>query len=230
MSRQFALDLRHRAAAGREAFLVSGCNSAAVAGIARWPDWPGPALVLAGPPGSGKSHLAEVWRTRSGARLLGSGPAFGPGGPGPGARVVVDDADLRDDEEVLHLHNAVAERGGSLLVAAREPPARWRGRLPDLVSRLAAATTVRIGEPDDALLAAVVVKMLADQRLDVPANVLNYLLARMERSFEAAGALAAEINRLSLATGRGATVPLAREALERLGARAGVSRGPPDPA
>ncbi|MFP3422559.1 chromosomal replication initiator DnaA, partial [Bacillus sp. SIMBA_161] len=43
------------------------CNEAAVAWIDRWPDWPGTAVVLHGPAGSGKTHLAHVWADRAGA-------------------------------------------------------------------------------------------------------------------------------------------------------------------
>ena len=68
--RQLVLDLAHRAALSREDFLVSPSNAAAVAMIDRWPDWPAPALALAGPPGSGKSHLAEIWRQRSGGLTI----------------------------------------------------------------------------------------------------------------------------------------------------------------
>ena len=64
---QLALDLRHRVAMGREDFLVSPSNADAVAWIDRWPDWPGPALVIVGPPGSGKTHLGQVWRQPAGA-------------------------------------------------------------------------------------------------------------------------------------------------------------------
>lgn len=228
--RQLALDLRRVAATGRDDFLVSSCNAEAVAWIDRWPEWPGPALVLSGPAGSGKSHLAEVWRARSGAQAVrpGGGPDFA-GVPDRGC-LVIDDADRRpDDVATLHLYNTVAERGGSALVTVREPPARWTGRLPDLVSRLEAATTVRIGMPDEALVSAVIVKMLDDQGLDVPEGVLAYALARMELSFEAAEAFAAEVNRASLQMRRELTVPLAREALGRLGAGPGARPAPPDP-
>ena len=54
-------------AMGREDFLVSPSNADAVAWIDRWPDWPGPALVIVGPPGSGKTHLGQVWRQQAGA-------------------------------------------------------------------------------------------------------------------------------------------------------------------
>ena len=71
-----------------------------------------------------------------------------------------------------------------LLVATRTPPAQWEGRLPDLKSRLAPRRTS--GQlPDETLIAAVMVKMFADQQMDVGADVLAYLINRMDRSFEA---------------------------------------------
>ncbi|MGB7204679.1 MAG: hypothetical protein WBD37_04325, partial [Anderseniella sp.] len=69
-SDQLVLDLSHRAATGREDFLVSGANKAAVTAVDAWPQWPSSVLVLVGPPGSGKSHLCDVWRTASGASVV----------------------------------------------------------------------------------------------------------------------------------------------------------------
>ncbi|MBM3560518.1 MAG: DNA replication protein, partial [Alphaproteobacteria bacterium] len=64
-ARQLALDLGHRAAFGREDFLVAACNAAAVHWIDLWPGWPAPGLALWGAPASGKSHLAAVWQARA---------------------------------------------------------------------------------------------------------------------------------------------------------------------
>ena len=64
---QLPLALEMRPALGRDDFMVADCNSEAVAWIDQWPKWPAPALCLYGPKGCGKSHLAEVWRARSGA-------------------------------------------------------------------------------------------------------------------------------------------------------------------
>lgn len=209
---QLALDLRHRAAMGREDFLVSPSNADAVAWVDQWPDWPGPALVIVGPPGSGKTHLGHVWCQRAGAAPY--DPALGPteqaGGP-----VFIDDIDRPDwDEGLFHLFNAATAAGVSLLFAAQTPPAQWEGRLPDLRSRLAAAPNILIQPPDTPLIAAVMVKMFADEQMDVGADVLDYLVNRMERSFDAARSLVRQLNSASLATRRGITVPLAREVLE----------------
>src|SRR5258708_29850568 len=70
---QVAIDLPHRPALGRADFVVSDCNKAALGWIERWPQWPAPALVLHGPAGSGKSHLAGLWRERSGGVFIAGG-------------------------------------------------------------------------------------------------------------------------------------------------------------
>ena len=196
---QLALDFGHRPALGREDFLVAPCNEDAVAWIDRWPDWPGPVLVIHGPAGCGKSHLARVWRRRAGA---------------PEASVVEDADRAGDDVALFNLFNRHAEDGAHLLVTAATPPARWTSRLPDLISRLAAAPTVAIGPPDDTLIAQVLVKLFADRQLEVGAGVVSYLVTHMECSFAAARRVVGAADDAALAAGRPVTVPLVRDVLE----------------
>ncbi len=220
---QLPLELALRPAQGREDFLVAPSNEVAVAWIDRWPDWPGPALALYGPAGCGKTHLCQVWRAASGAVEIDAralARAEPPELLGAARACVLDDTDALLDgggaceERLLHLFNSVIERGGHLLLAAPAAPARWPRGLPDLSSRLAALPAVRREAPDDALMAALLVKLFADRQLRVGEEVLRYLLARMERSFAAARALVAALDRKSLAEGRAVTVPLAQRVLE----------------
>lgn len=215
---QLILDLGHRPALGEADFLVAPCNEAAIRWLDRWPDWPAPALTLYGPPGCGKTHLARVFAARSQAPIVEADRLASnavPGLLGTARACVVDDADRADAEALLHLFNLVAERRGGMLLTAREPPARWPGLLPDLRSRLGAAPVVAVGAPDDALLAALLVKLFADRQLAVSEEVVLFLVRQMERSFEAARRLVADLDAAALRDHRGITVPLARSVLGR---------------
>jgi chromosomal replication initiation ATPase DnaA len=219
-SRQLVLEFPHRPALGKADFLVSDCNTGAVGWIDRWPNWPAPALAVYGPPGCGKTHLAHVWRDRSGAVLISGSELCDLAAPdilGSADSCVVDDADaLLDEEALLHLHNYIAEIGGKLLLAGRHPPARWPLKLADLSSRLTAAPAVDIRLPDDELLGALLVKLFHDRQLTVGKDVLIYLVARMERSFAATSAVVEALDQLALAERRSVTVQLARTVLNEL--------------
>jgi chromosomal replication initiation ATPase DnaA len=215
---QLPLDLGFRPALGRADFLIAPCNAAAVAWIDRWPHWPGPALALWGPAGSGKTHLVEVWRARSRAVTIEPQALASVAIPrllGSARDAAIDDATSADEEALLHLYNVLAERHGHLLLAAREPPARWSVRLADLRSRLLASAAVAVEPPDDALLGAVLVKLFADRQLRIGEDVIAYLLPRLERSFAAAQDIVAALERAALAGQRAVNVKLAREILNR---------------
>ncbi len=220
-SGQFVFGFEHRPALGEESFLVAPGNRDAVAWIDRWPDWPGRVLAIHGPEGCGKSHLAHVWRRRSGARSLRARDLSErrlEAWPDGASDTVVEDGDRGVDETALfHLVNLVREDRGSLLLTSRRAPARWDVALPDLRSRLAAAQAVAIDRPDDALVGAVLAKRFRDRQLVVADDVVAYLVARMERSFAAIGGTVAALDALSLAERRAITVPLARRVLEAAG-------------
>lgn len=198
-------------------FLVTECNRAAVAWLDKWPDWPGPALVVHGPPASGKTHVAHVFQAQTGGTLV-QGGALDDGvvqrAHRDGRVVIVDDADKSADEATLfHLYNVAADGDSRLLFTAATPPARWSIGLPDLASRLRAAPSVGIRLPDDDLMAAVLTKQFSDRQLRVDPAVISFLLPRIERSFAALDKLVDDIDRASLAEKRNVTLPFVRTVL-----------------
>jgi len=216
---QLTFQLAGGAAFGRPDFVVSGSNAAALAWLDRWPDWPAPALLLHGPRGSGKTHLAHLWCARASADLV-SGDALDEAGlqrllDRDDHRIAVDDADRADEGLLLHLFNACHEAHGSLLLTARALPGIWLVKLPDLGSRLRAAFAAGIGPPDDVLLGAVLVKHFADRQVRVAPQVIAYLIGHMERSLAAAAEVAGALDQLTLASGGAITVPLARRLLDK---------------
>lgn len=200
--RQLAFDLPHRPATGRDDFLVTPTNAQAVAFIDRWPDWPSNTLILLGPPGSGKSHLAAVWHEMTGARMAGPADIRESTVPKLLTRkaLVIEDAPGRsvDEAAFFHLLNLAREEKAHILITAGAAPVSWAIALPDLLSRLKAAPIAHLGAPDDALLRGVLVKLFADRQIAVDEALVSYLLSRMPRELAAARTLVAEIDRRAL--------------------------------
>lgn len=219
---QLILKLEHRPALTADDFLVADSNREAVAWLDRWPDWPSPALVLHGPAGCGKTHLVKMFLSQTHGRLFTGSEIAVPDVPDlledyPAYAIDAADAIVGATREtaLFHLYNMVREQGRHMLLTGREPPSRWPLRLADLRSRLRAAPAVGLGAPDDALIRAVVVKLFADRQLTINEDVLSYLLARMERSFDAARRLVARIDEEALRQHRKVTPQLVRDVLDR---------------
>lgn len=200
--RQLALALAHADSFAREDFLAAASNAAALALIERWPDWPDHFLTLAGPAGSGKSHLAAMWAERAGARLLSSralSEASLPGALATGSLVLEDvRPDALDEAALFHLLNLAREERAFVLLTSRSSPVGWPVRIPDLASRLRALPVTEVGPPDDALLRAVLIKLFADRQLAVDENLVSYVISRIERSIDAARGAVAALDQASL--------------------------------
>ncbi len=200
--RQLILDLPVRTSTGRDDFFVTAANEAAVGVIDAWPDWPGPVMMLVGPAGSGKSHLGAVWASQSGAAMITASAIRAAAVPDllkTGALLVEDAPGAELDEAAFfHLLNLAREMKASVLVTARDDPARWPVNLPDLRTRLLVLDVIRLGRPDDQLMRGVIVKQFQDRQIAADEAVVSYMLTHMERSLEAVRRLVAEIDRAAL--------------------------------
>lgn len=211
-TRQLRLDLDKPPLYGRENFIVSTSNAAAVAAVDSWPAWPGGKLALIGPAGSGKTHLARAWAARVGA--VDATPASGVDGPPSLVPILLEDADRRHAEELLfHLDNR-ADAGATLLVTGRTPPAGWPVSLPDLRSRLNAMTVANIEPPDDEVLLGVMDKLFSERNIKPKPGVAAYALLRIERSVPAVQDLVRVLDECAGAEKREITPALVRQVLQ----------------
>ena len=208
--------------------MANRCNEKALRAVEMWPEWPFFALVVYGPQGSGKSHLAHVFaehaascterpfpvliinaqeiNNKNVARIHQENPCL-----------VVENLTPRANNEALfHLFNLYQNEGGYILFTAEDAPARMRFKLPDLQSRLNMVPTIAIEEPDDEMLTMLVVKMFNDRQIMISPEVLNYIIRNMQRSFSYARRLVEEVDMISLARKRAVTVPLVKEAMQTL--------------
>ena len=216
-TQQLAFDLPSAAAMRREDFFVTPANAVALAAVDGWRDWPQGRMLLVGPAGAGKTHLARIWAQEAGAVVVPATDVISADLPGLAAMgaVVVEDAEqLPPDGEaaLFHLHNMLVT--GRLLITAALPPRDWPIALPDLASRMQAMPAARLEAPDDALLTAVLVKLFADRQVTVPASLISYLTLRMDRSLHAASQLVAALDARALAQARPITRSLAAEVLD----------------
>ncbi len=215
--KQLAFDLPLDPRFGAEDFLVSPSNEQAYGLIESWPDWPDTILLLIGPSGSGKSHLASIWATNAHAWTV---DAVGithdkvPHLVSNGALAIEDmDRGERDEAALFHLLNLAREKRASLLITCETPPDRWGLRTPDLLSRLRLAPSVALEAPDDALLKAVLVKLFVDRQLVVDTSVVDYIALRIERSLAKASEIVSLLDREALSRGRRVSRAIAAEIL-----------------
>jgi len=219
--RQLALDLDVPPHFGRDDFLSGPPNETALQMIEAWPHWPDQHLLLFGPPGAGKSHLAAIWACGAEADIITAKSLTGADLLALAAKpaLVVEDADTIGPAEaaLFHLINLVRERKTSLLVTARQRPELWNLATADLLSRLRLAPAVELGMPDDVLLNAVLVKLFCDRQLTVEAAVVDYIARNIDRSLDLARHIVAWLDREALARGGKVTRAMARELLQGLG-------------
>jgi len=217
--RQLALALPHAESVSRDNFLEGPTNEAGLALIDSWPDWPNRIMLLVGPEGSGKSHLAEIWAEQAGARstsVHALTAAAVPGALATGALVVEDLKPSGFDERALfHLLNLAREEQAFVLVTARMPPSAIEIELRDLRSRLRAVPVVSLLPPDDQLFRALIVKFCADRQLAVDESVVSYLANRIERSFVALRRAVELLDSEALRQRRPVTRALAAELLRK---------------
>ena len=222
-AQQLVFDLAHRTALGQEDFIVSGSNAAAVKLIDSWPDgWPRPSVaVVAGPAGSGKTHLANVWRSRSNAAVVAATALDDAATVNLAAHraIAIEDADrgIGSERALFHLLNLSREHGISLLMTGRTPPGEWSIALPDARSRLRAAPLALLGEPDEHLLLAVLVKLLHDRQLPATPAAVGYLARHLDRSMAQALAVVEALDKLLWDKPSEITREVARRALLAIG-------------
>lgn len=213
MARQLRLSLRRPAVHTRDAFVHGASNADAVTALDAWPRWPGGTLVLVGPEGVGKTHLARAWAAAAKAVILDrTSPEVAAAAGRP---ALLEDVDQGTDPEALfHLINLAAHDGASLLLTARKPPTAWPAELPDLRSRLNALMVAEISAPDDEVLGGVLKKFFRERNIRPHEDVYPYLLRRMERSVPGAREIVRRLDETEDGEPKPVSRVLARQILE----------------
>ncbi len=226
MAQQLVFDLPVRNALGREDFFVSSANEVAVARIANWEDWDSGKMLLCGPEGSGKTHLAHVWAKEADALIVEASDLnteILANLKKNSLHIVIENVGdiaghIEKEQVLFHLHNLVLSGRGRLLMTGQLSPLAWHLSLPDLKSRLLGTEMVRLDAPDDMLLSAVLLKLFSDRQIDVTLGVVGFIIPRIERSFAAISQLVTIMDTLALSQHSPVTRKIAQIALDKYSA------------
>ena len=182
-------------------------------------------LFLHGVVGSGRSHLLQAAccfvseKERPSIYV----PAGEPDISGefisqldPESTVCIDDldqvvGDVHWEEAVLEVHERLLSSNGRLLLAALQPPRALGLTLPDLATRLAAGGVYRIRPLTERELPRAMQLRARRRGLELPDEVVEYLLRRVPRNSEAIFDLLDRVDEAAFAKKRRLTVPFIRE-------------------
>jgi len=219
-SSQLALDLPHRQSWDEADFFITSRNEHALRLVTAWPDWHAPAAVIFGPPQSGKTYLANIWRSRSHGTFIETSQLAEHLWAAPHTPLIIEDVDTSAfcETALFHHLNLAREHSSFILLTAQTPPGQWEISLPDLRSRIRSYPAAEIQPPDEEHLAALLLKHFSDRQIEVAPDVISYLVARIERSMAAAQIVAEHLDKLALAEQKKVTRAFAAKVLKDLNA------------
>ncbi len=196
----------------REDFIDAPENEQAVTWIEAWPEW-GEArqTLLLGEKGAGKTHLAHIFSTHSGATFLPYTSAFTT--LKPKQAYIIDDCQEWPEARLLDIFNQAKSLEAYVLYTA---PLGYEETIlhADWKSRVAAMRALYVMRPSQELLMQLLAKLFSDRQLRVEDSVLKFMASRMERSYKSARAMVEKLDKLALEQRRNVTLPLAKMVLE----------------
>ena len=214
---QLILDLRSIPYMGKNDYFVSDVNKEAVTWLDDWPNWTTFGFIVCGPLGSGKSHLAQVLKTLSHGCIIEAKDVSDQNINQLSEKkcLIIENIELFTSETLLfHLYIMLLENKNNLMITSKLTMSQISFELPDLKSRLLSLPQVNLGFPDDRLLKNLLIKQFLDKGILVEMDVIDYLIKRIDRSFEAISKLVSKIDFKSLEKAKKITIPFIKNTIK----------------
>ena len=219
MTDQLLLKFPLKRAYLKEDFYVSSSNNEAFQLIESWPKWIKKAVNIFGPAGSGKTHLTSILKNKT--------------------SLIIIESDKLDDEiffkfklkEVLiienlnenisenllfSLYNVSLQDNKYLLITSKKPINKLNFKLPDLRSRLNSTTIIGIDLPSDELISVILSKNFSDRQIEVEKKHIDYIIKRIDRSYEKISQFISTIDKYSLKKSSPFSLKLIKEVLNMI--------------
>ena len=189
--------------------------------LRRWQEWPKSTLCVTGPENSGVTSILKSWAKEVDGRYLvpTDWENLDPKALSDllSQPLCLDDCHrVQASASLLTILNLAEESGVKILIGGHGQPSVWHVTPPDLVSRLAAMTTIMLPAMDDEAFIRRLRAACLRRFIRIPEETLSFLEPRLDRSFQAIEAFADRLDRAMTETKRPATIPLARDVLNEL--------------
>ena len=198
---QLLLELDHKKNFNEYDYYISKSNYFAFNIIDKWPKWEKRILNITGEKFSGKTHLANIFKSKTKALLINADKIdekifnkiklF--------ESVIIDDFDKFNDERLIYsIFNLIEQDNKYLLINSLKPINEIYFELQDLVSRSKNCLIAKIDKPDDDLIFAIILKNFSDRQIKVEKKIIEFIINRIDRSYSKIYEFIYKIDELSL--------------------------------
>ena len=219
MSNQLILKFPSHQAYKKEDFYVSPSNQEAYDFINSWPKWIKRTVNIFGPSGSGKSHLASILKNKISslqieANNLNDETFFKFKTK---EVLIIENLNASVSENLLFsLWNVALQDNKYLLITSTKPISSFKFKLRDLISRVTSSLIIGINLPSDDLISVILAKNFSDKQIKVEKKHIDYIIKRIDRSYEKISQFILTLDKYSLKKGSPFGLKLIKEVLKMI--------------
>ena len=202
-----------------EDFYVSPSNQEAYDLINSWPRWIKRTVNIFGPSGSGKSHLASILKNKTSSLQIDSTNLNDETFLKFKTKeaLIIENLDEKISEKLLFsLWNIALQDNKYLLITSKKPINLFKFKLKDLVSRINTSLIIGIKLPSDDLISVIIAKNFSDKQIKVDKKHIDYIIKRIDRSYEKISQFILTLDKYSLKKGSPFALKLIKEVLKMI--------------
>ena len=219
MTDQLLLKFPSKQAYLKEDFYVSSSNNEAFKFIESWPKWIKKTVNIFGPQGSGKTHLISMLKNKTSTIDVDSNQVTDQIFFEFKLKEVLIIENLKENisENLLYtLYNVAQQDNKYFVLTSREPINKFNFKSMDLKSRVNSTTIIGIDLPSDELISVILSKSFSDKQIKVEKKHIDYVIKRIDRSYEKISQFISTIDKYSLKKGSPFSLKLIKEVLNMI--------------
>ena len=219
MNDQLILKFPSHQAYKKEDFYVSPSNQEAYDFINSWPRWIKKIVNIFGPSGSGKSHLASILKNKTSYLKINSNELNEKIFTRYKIKeaLIIENLDEKISEKLLFsLWNSALQDNKYFLITSKKPINSYKFKLSDLISRVNSSLIIGIKLPSDELISVILAKNFSDKQIKVEKKHIDYIMKRIDRSYEKISQFILTLDKYSLKKGSPFSLKLIKEVLKMI--------------